>query len=135
MDKLPAQTLLVLFSEFIVAATKHYSMIFVLIRDKLWWDTYSRHALHTADQILRTRFLNHNFSANVPSPIVQRPKPSLFEFSTVWPLLIKAFEINTSKPETLEAAGPLGSLPKKWAAKQSLGPGLSKRPQSSRYSA
>ena len=79
----------------------------------------------SADQILRTRFLNHNFSANVPSPIVQRPKPSLFEFSTVWPLLIKAFEINTRlKPETLEAAGPLGQLAKKMGSETVLGAGL-----------
>ena len=100
-------------------------MIFVLIREKPWWNNYEKNAIDTSDKILRQRFLKGIFVSNSLSPIVQRQKSTLFEFCEFGPLLIKAFEINTRlKAETLQAAGALAETAKELGSQTVLGTGL-----------
>ena len=125
VGKLPSQTLLALFSEFIVAATCHHTAVYCLVRGESWWRGFQQSAIRVADQVLRPRLFRREFASLGNMLSVPRVGHVVHEYQSIWPLFIKALEVNTRlKDDTVALAGPLFARAQELGGVTVLGGGL-----------
>lgn len=124
IEKCSAQFCITLITEFLVAGTIHYSQLHTLVKDTHWWKTFCNNAIKISDTCLRPKLLcDSDVTLNYTNII--RAKQPVFEHTGIWPLILKAFDINTRiKKEIITNAGDKYLLAKELGSKTVLGSGL-----------